>query len=67
MMIIYGTLSAEVLESVEDSSHGAETWEKRGQMVVPHIPLTPHPQEQKIDFLSLFSPTESSDEEWGFA
>ena len=38
MMIIYGTLSVEVLESVEDSSHGAETWEKRGQMVVPHIP-----------------------------
>ena len=38
MMIIYGAWYVEVSESVKDSSHGAETWEMRGQMVVPHTP-----------------------------
>ena len=63
MMIIYGAWYVEVSESVKDSSHGAETWEMVGQMEGPHTPYTLQPQEQKNDFVSWFSPTESSDEE----
>ena len=61
MMIIYGLV--EVWESEEGFSHGAQAWEMRGQMVVPHTPWT---LKRRIDFLSWFSPTGSSDEEWDF-
>ena len=46
MMIIFWIWSVEVLEG----SHGAQAWEMRGLMVVPHIPWTPHLPTRKIDF-----------------
>ena len=68
MMIIYGTWSVEVLESVEDSSHGAETWRREdgADVGAPHS-IDSSSSRTEIDFLSWFSPTEFSDEEWGFA
>ena len=67
MMIIYGAWYVEVLESVGVSAQRHRAWGKWGMVVKPHTPSTPHPQVPKIDFLSWFSPTGSSDEECGFA
>ena len=41
---------------------------RRGRTVAkPHTPSTPHPQVLKIDYLSWFSATGSSDETWCLA
>ena len=65
MMIIIWIWSVEVVESVEGSSHGAQAWEMGVDGGVPHS-LDSSSSNKENRFLSWYSPTGSSDEEYDF-